>query len=67
VSEQHDGAAGGVVGDANDTVPIWLTPGERIGRPDLASPGDYECYHCRRGQCARCNDPACTCCYGNED
>ena len=28
---------------------------------------EYVCTYCERGQCARCNDKACTCCYGNED
>lgn len=28
---------------------------------------EYVCVYCERGQCARCNDQACTCCYGNED
>lgn len=30
-----------------------------------ATPADYECGFCHRGQCARCSDPRCTCCNGN--
>ena len=28
---------------------------------------EFVCNRCERGQCARCTDRACTCCYGNED
>lgn len=28
---------------------------------------EFVCTYCERGQCARCRDRACTCCYGNED
>lgn len=28
---------------------------------------EFVCTFCERGQCARCRDRACTCCYGNED
>jgi hypothetical protein len=27
----------------------------------------HECTFCERGECARCTDRRCTCCYGNED
>lgn len=36
-------------------------------RPQQSTLRDYVCNRCERGQCARCNDRACTCCYGNED
>jgi hypothetical protein len=63
-------ATGGIVSDHShddDLVPALLSHGGCFIEVQAASPGDYECYHCQRGQCARCNDPDCTCCYGNED
>lgn len=28
---------------------------------------EFVCMRCEAGQCARCSDRACTCCYGNEE
>jgi hypothetical protein len=28
---------------------------------------EFVCMRCDRGQCARCRDRACTCCFGNEE
>jgi hypothetical protein len=36
-------------------------------QPSQADRREFVCIRCGRGQCARCNDRACTCCYGNED
>lgn len=51
-------------------------PVDDPGLPELRPPTpilppsarhEFVCVYCERGQCARCNDRACTCCYGNED
>lgn len=41
-----------------------LPPAQRL---PAIQPGEVVCTYCERGQCARCRDRACTCCYGNED
>jgi hypothetical protein len=35
--------------------------------PQSVARHEFVCTYCERGQCARCNDRACTCCYGNQD
>jgi hypothetical protein len=48
-----------------DDVPALLSPGEVHIEP--VSPAEFVCTPCRNGQCGRCKDRACTCCYGGDD
>lgn len=59
-----DAATNGAGEDRYSNLPV-LQPPHPV--TTLRDHHEFVCTFCERGQCARCRDRACTCCYGNED
>lgn len=60
-------------GAAVATVDAYLSGADSVVHGELAQKlavlgrAEFVCTYCERGQCARCRDRACTCCYGGDD